>query len=137
MRKYFRDGKDGMLCICIHNTLLCGFPVGKKSLNDYQKDANELIVSGLRDNKNIKFQIYVYSHYIKQMYKRIVEKKYNDYDDFVLLVSCVLALVKLKILDEDEVISIYPNKKKIERMKRERKLKILSVTSLSLNKQFS
>ena len=80
-----------------------------------------MIVSGLRDNKNIKFQIYVYSHYIQEMYKKKIQNKYNEFEDYKLLVACVLALVKLQILDFDDVVSIFPKKKKRK------------ITSLSLN----
>jgi hypothetical protein len=121
MRKYICEGKDGMLCIFIHNKLLCGFPLGKNKLIDYERDANDMIVSGLRDNKNIKFQIYVYSHYIQEMYKKKIQNKYNEFEDYKLLVACVLALVKLQILDFDDVVSIFPKKKKRK------------ITSLSLN----
>lgn len=121
MRSYVREGRDGTLCIFIHNKLLCGFPLGKNQLKDYEQDANDMIVSGLRDNKNIKFQIYVYSHYIKEMYRKKMDNKYNEYEDYKLLVACVLALVKLKILQFDTVVSIFPKKKKRK------------ITSLSVN----
>tara|TARA_R110000737_G_C14356509_1_gene446108 strand:- start:271 stop:633 length:363 start_codon:yes stop_codon:yes gene_type:complete len=106
------QGSEGSMVLFYKDMLIGGFPLGKfNKYKDYQEQANVLIVESLRLNKPIKFQIKGYVRICNLMYdKKVQGKKISGYD-FQLFSASLLSLVKLKILDEDDVVFIAGRKK--------------------------
>jgi len=124
MLEYFKDGEDGMICIYLNDNLICGYALGELSVQDYIEMAYDMIVSGMRDNKKIAFQIFTYSQYCKEIYKKFKRKIPIEDEDYRLFLICILSLIKLKILEWDDIVMVFPNYKKIKERK---KLKRLSL----------
>ncbi len=68
----------------------------------------------MNENKNmsIKKQILFYKYFINKIYERKKENLNIWRSDYELFLSCMFALIKLNVLDEDDSIFIMPKKKK-------------------------
>ncbi len=105
------QGKDGSLVLFYKDLLIAGFPLGHYQYEDYQKQANDFIVRSLKENKPIHFQIQSFLKICDLIHaKKLKGKKISGYD-LQLFSASLLALVKFKILDEDDVIFIAGRKK--------------------------
>lgn len=106
------QGSQGSMVLFYKDLLIGGFPLGKfNKYKDYQEQSNILIVESLRLNNPIKFQIQNYFRMCNLIYdKKVQGKKISGYD-FQLFSVSLLSLVKLKILDEDDVVLIAGRKK--------------------------
>lgn len=110
---YNIPGKKGTLCLYYKELFICGFPLGKMNLKDYMKSAEDLIVNSMRDsNRNIREQIFAYKYFCQIMFSRTLKKKNISNDDYRMFVGCLLALVKLKIYDMDDVTLICDRRRK-------------------------
>lgn len=86
-----------------------------KNPDDILKLGNDLILNGLRNNKPLPLQKIVMKKYMDIFHHRRLNKlkvSSNDHDHFV---ACLLGLMKLKELEEDEstgyIITKYRNPK--------------------------
>ena len=85
------QGRNGSMVLFWKDLLMCGFPI---------------IVDGLRNNVKIETQIKSYSGYCDILHlKKLKNKRINseEYDCFRL---SAMALIKLQLIDEDEVVFI-------------------------------
>mgnify|MGYP003637623884 CR=1 FL=1 len=110
---YNIQGKKGTLCFYYNELFICGFPLGKLDLKDYVKGSEDLIVNSMRHSKkNIREQIFAYKFFCQTMFSRTLKKKNISNDDYRMFVACLLALVKLRIYEMDDVSLICGRKKK-------------------------
>ena len=111
----FIEGKKGQLTLFYKDILIAGYPLGQMSYHDYQKVANDLIINSMRSEKrNIKQQIFAYRLFCNGiMYQKIKKNKSSciSHNDYRMFLACTLALVKLRILDEDDVVFISDRKR--------------------------
>jgi len=109
----FIQGKDGSLNLFYKDLYIASYPLGKMKLKDYQDVANDLIITSMRkQNRNIREQIFAYKLFCQSMFTRRLKKKKMNVDEHRMFLGCLLALVKLKIEDPDDVILICGRKKK-------------------------
>ena len=100
------QGRNGSMVLFWKDLLMCGFPISLYTYEDYKKMSDELIVDGLRNNVKIETQIKSYSGYCDILHlKKLKNKRINseEYDCFRL---SAMALIKLQLIDEDEVVFI-------------------------------
>tara|TARA_R110000765_G_scaffold414765_1_gene515440 strand:- start:341 stop:694 length:354 start_codon:yes stop_codon:yes gene_type:complete len=108
----FIEGKKGQLTIFYKEILIAGYPIGQMSYHDYQLVANDLIIDSMRSHKrNMREQILAYRTFCNAILFRKLKKKYISEDDYRMFLACSLALVKLKILDEDDIVFISDRKR--------------------------
>jgi len=109
------QGSKGSLSLFYKDLLIGSYPLTKKKdYHRYKYQGEYLILKTMNENKNmsIKKQIYTYTYFINSIYKRKKENLNIWRSDYELFLSCMFALIKLKILDEDDSIFIMPKKKK-------------------------
>jgi hypothetical protein len=104
-------GSQGSLVLFWNNLLISGFPLGYHDYDYYKQIANELIVQTLRLNIPMKEQIKKYQCMCEITHKRKKTKTKMCRRDHELFLASCLALVKLKIIDEEDVVFIAPRKK--------------------------
>lgn len=108
----FIEGKKGQLTLFYKDILIAGYPLGQMSYHDYQKVADDLIINSMRTAKrNIKQQIFAYRLFCNGIMYRKIKKKYISDDDYRMFLGASLALVKLRILDEDDIVFISDRKR--------------------------
>ena len=111
----FIEGKKGQLTIFYKEILIAGYPIGQMSYHDYQLVANDLIIDSMRSHKrNMREQILAYRTFCNAILFRKLKKNKStciSEDDYRMFLACSLALVKLKILDEDDIVFISDRKR--------------------------
>jgi hypothetical protein len=106
-------GKNGCLCVFWNNLLLAGFPLSKRNpYEKYKESANDLIIDALRKGRNIKDIISQFKMICDKTYIRKKEKKKISSFDLQVVMHCILSLVRLEILDEEDVVFLAPRRKK-------------------------
>jgi len=111
---YNIQGKNGTLCLYYNQLFICGFPLGKMDLKDYNKVAEDLIINSMRhSHRNIRQQIFAYKYFCQIIFTKTIKKNNISDDDYRMFLACLLALVKLRIYDMDDVTLICHRKKKI------------------------
>jgi hypothetical protein len=109
----FIQGKQGSLNLYYKDLYIASYPLGKMKLKDYEEVANDLIVTSMRkQNRNIREQIFAYKFFCQSMLTKRIKKKKMSLDDHRMFLGCLLALVKLKIYEPDDVMLICKRKKK-------------------------
>tara|TARA_R110002012_G_scaffold11804_1_gene52787 strand:+ start:65 stop:421 length:357 start_codon:yes stop_codon:yes gene_type:complete len=63
---------------------------------------NRLIIQNFRDNIPMKEQIDVYSHFLNNIKDRKDKKKAIYRSDHIFCLHCLFALVKLKVIEEED-----------------------------------
>ena len=107
-----RQGSKGSLTLFYKDLLIGSYPLSnKKTYDRYKYQGEHLILKSMRENIKIKFQIHSYILFCNTILKR-KEKKLNIWrQDYEMFLSCIFALIKLKIIEEDEAIFIQPKRK--------------------------
>ena len=82
-----------------------------KTYERYKYQGEYLILESLKSNIDIKSQIYVYLKFCNVILQRKKNKMGIHRSNYELFLNCIFALIKLKILDEDESILIVGRKK--------------------------
>lgn len=107
---YKSFGKDGQIALFYRDTHIANFPLGVMQLDDYEYNANQLILDGMRDGLKIpdiiqalklfceSIRYLTWDNNKKKKYKR----KEISLEDYRLFLGSLLALVKLKIVDKDD-----------------------------------
>ena len=109
-----REGEDGSINIFYKDVFLASFPLTKlRTLEAYISLGSRLILDTMREKPEltVKKQIYTYLYFINLMYKRKLNNKCIWRSNYELLMNCVMALIKLEILNVDDNILIMPKKR--------------------------
>jgi len=105
-------GKNGSLVLFWNEELMSSLPLGKFSYDGYIKEAEKFIVSSMKeDKKNIKELIHYCKYYCDLEYRRKKEGKRRNSKDHCYFQLSLLSLVRLGLLEFDEVCLIAPRKK--------------------------
>jgi hypothetical protein len=108
------NGCDGSLNLYYKELLISSFPLTKKkTFERYKYQGEYLILESMKQNKNIKLIIYTLTLFCNQIYSRKKNKQPIRRSDHELFLSSLFALMKLKIIDNDELNGylIMPRKK--------------------------
>lgn len=96
-------GSKGSLCLYFKGKLICSFPLTKKkTLERYLHQGDDMIISTLKENVSMKCQIRIYLMFCNMIYNRKINNKGIYRSDYVQFLNCIMALLKLKIIDNDE-----------------------------------
>ncbi len=104
-------GADGTLCLFWADILISGFPLGSYNYQYYKDIATKLITDSLRENISIDKQIKAYHRFCDLIWNKKIRGKRINSENHQYFMASVLALVKLRKLDEDEVVFVAPRKK--------------------------
>jgi len=104
------EGKEGSITFFYNDKLVCSSPLHhKNSLDDHKQQAYRLLVEGLERGRNLSAMIEIFTLGLTALCN---QKRYNlTRDDEKYMVMCFLILVKLNILDFDDVALVMPRKK--------------------------
>lgn len=98
-----RQGSEGSLSLFYKGLLISSFPLTKNTTVDFYAYQGEyLILQSIRQNIKIPFQIQTYISFCNSIYSR---KKNGDAiykEDHKLFVHTLFALLKLKIIQDDD-----------------------------------
>ena len=107
------EGKNGSINFYWKDIFLTSFPLGNIDLEYYQKQAEVMIINAMREGKKMSQMIPICQNYCKLFYHRRHVKKVRVRDeDHQFFAICVLALIRLEIIDFDDHILIMKKKKK-------------------------
>jgi hypothetical protein len=112
------NGCDGSLNLYYKGLLISSFPLTKKkTFKRYEYQGQYLILKSMREKLNIKQIIFTLTHFCKLIHIRKKNKKPIRRSDHEYFISCLFALLKLKIIDNDESNGylVMPSKKSILR----------------------
>ena len=97
-------GKEGSICLYWNDLLISSIPIGKRKWDDYLKESEKFILDSMKQyNKNIKEVIYYTKKFCDITYRRKLEKKRLNTDDHSYFQLSLISLVRLKLLDFDDV----------------------------------
>jgi len=104
------EGKEGSLTFFFNDKLVCSSPLHyKTSLEDHYNQAYRLLVEGFEQGKKLQDMIQIFTLGLTALAN---QKRYNlTRDDEKYMTMCFLILIKLKILDFDDVALVMPKKK--------------------------
>jgi hypothetical protein len=108
-----KQGSKGSLTLFYKDTLIASYPLtNSRTYDGYKLMGEVLILHSLKETGvNIKAQIYTYTFFCNQ----ILTKNRKGFSirtrDSELFLATLFALIKLKILDEDDCIFIQPRKR--------------------------
>lgn len=106
------NGSKGSICFYWKNILIVGLPHSdKKNLDYYMNQSYDTIRQGFNLNNNIEQQCKAYSKYLKLILQKKKNNEDIDFDDLYVACIAILALVKFKRIDIDDVSLILPRKK--------------------------
>ena len=107
-----KQGKNGSIVLFWNEQLVSSLPLGKHTYEDYMKRVEDFIIASMREAKmNIKDLVFHCQRFCSQIQKRkdncerITKKEHESF-----CVS-ILTLVRLELIDFDDVILIAPCKK--------------------------
>lgn len=109
-----REGKAGSITIFYKDVLLASYPLTKlKTLEAYKDIGTRIILDTMRvkPELTVKKQIYTYLYFVNLMYKRKLNNESIWRSNYELLMSCIMALIKLQILNMDDTILVMPPKR--------------------------
>lgn len=97
-------GKQGSVCLYWNDLLISSLPIGKRQWGDYLKESEKFILDSMKQhNKNIKEVIYYTKKYCDLTYRRKLEKKRLNTDDHSYFQLSLISLIRLKLIDFDDV----------------------------------
>lgn len=104
------EGKEGSITFFFNDKLVCSSPLHyKTSLEDHKQQAYRLLVEGMEQGRDLSDMIKIFTLGLTALCD---QKRYNlTRDDEKYMVMCFLILIKLKILDFDDVCLVMPKKK--------------------------
>lgn len=105
-------GSKGSLVLFWEDKLISSLPLGKRTVEEYLNEANTFILNSMRqDKKNIKELIHYTKNYCDLHYRKKLKGKKIDSTSHCYFQLSLLALVRLGLIDFDEVCFIAPRKK--------------------------
>jgi len=97
------QGSQGSLTLFYKGLLISSFALtNKKTFELYKYQGEDLILKSLRENLKMKLQIQTYIHFCNIIYRRKLNKEAIFKSDHELFSSCIFALLKLKIINDDD-----------------------------------
>ncbi len=108
------NGSHGSLNLYYKGLLISSFPLSKKkTFETYQYQGEYLILKSMRENLKIKQMIFTFTHFCNMIHKRKLNKQPIRRSDHEMFISCLFGLMKLKIIDNDDLNGylIMPKKK--------------------------
>jgi len=95
------NGSNGSVCFYYKGLLISSYPLSKfKTLDKYLYQGEDLIYKS--KGIPIKSQIKMYIHYCNMIYLRKKENKPIYRQDHIYFLNCLTALLRLRIIDNDE-----------------------------------
>jgi hypothetical protein len=95
-------GKQGSLCLYYKGKLVSSYPLTKKkTFQRYFNQGEELIFKS--KGINIKTQIKTYTHLCNMIMNRKNNNQPIRRTDHILFLNCLMALLRLKIIENDEL----------------------------------
>jgi hypothetical protein len=105
------NGNQGSVCLYYKGLLISSYPLtNKKTLEAYLYQGEELIYKS--KGIPIKVQIKTYLHFCNQIYIRKKNNQAIRRSDHIYFLNCLTALLRLKIIDNDETNGYMCFKKK-------------------------
>lgn len=108
------NGSQGSLNLYYKGLLISSFPLTKKkTFERYQYQGEYVILTSMKENFKIKQIIFTLTHFCNIIYKRKLNKQPIRRSDHEYFISCLFGLLKLKIIDNDDLNGylIMPRKK--------------------------
>lgn len=104
------EGREGSITFFYNDKLVCSSPLhNKTSLEDHKQQAYRLLVEGMQQGRDLSDIIKIFTLGLTALCN---QKRYNlTRDDEKYMSMCFLILVKLKILDFDDVCLVMGKKK--------------------------
>ena len=100
-------GSAGNLSLHYKGIMVSNYPLSKnKTYERYKYQGEYLILKSLKENMKLKKQIQIYLHFCNVIHKRKLNQQAIRRSDHELFISCFFALMKLKILEEDDMNGI-------------------------------
>tara|TARA_R110002126_G_scaffold120612_2_gene261810 strand:- start:562 stop:888 length:327 start_codon:yes stop_codon:yes gene_type:complete len=97
-------GSKGNLSLHYKGQMISNYPLtNKKTFERYKCHGHALILDSLKKKNPIKLQIFTYLNFCNMILRRKVEKKGIRRSDHELFLSCFFALMKLKIIEENDL----------------------------------
>lgn len=106
------NGSHGSLCIYYKGLLISSYPLNKiKTVERYLQQGEELIYKS--KGIPIKLQIKTYLHFCNQIYNRKKNNLAIRRSDHIYFLNCLTALLRLRIIENDELNGYmdFPKKK--------------------------
>ena len=95
------QGKEGSICFYYKNVLISGYGLSKKkTLEAYLYQGDHLIKQS--KGINIKTQIKMYLYFCNVIHTRKLNKQRITDKDHIYFISCISALLRLKIIENDD-----------------------------------
>jgi hypothetical protein len=95
-------GKKGTLCLYYKGLLISSFPLtNKKNYEAYQYQGDHLIKQSM--GIPILMQTKTYIHFCNMIYNRKKNNQPIRRSDHIYFLSCLFALLRLKIINDDEL----------------------------------
>ena len=111
------QGKDGSLNIYWNDIFLSSFPLGKRNLEYYKLQAENLILDAMKEGRKMSSMIPICMGFCEGFYKRRnVLKRKTGGQDHQFFCICVFVLIRLQIIDADDHLLIMGRKKKSKRV---------------------
>ena len=96
-----KNGSMGSVTFYYKGLLISSFPLTKKkTLDAYLYHGEHLIYES--KGKNILYQIKVYTQFCNKIYRRKKNKQKISTDDHIYFLYCLTALMRLKIIKNDD-----------------------------------
>mgnify|MGYP003635752121 FL=1 len=106
------QGTKGSLTLFYKDELISSYPLSvKKTYEIYKCQGEYIILKSMKAGLKIKEQIYTYLYFCNQMIRLKNEGKSIRRTDSELFLSCIFALIKFNILDEDDCVFIADRKR--------------------------
>ncbi len=108
------NGCDGSLNLYYKGLLISSFALTKKkTFERYQYQGEYLILKSMKEKLKIKQIIYTFTYFCNLIYNRKLNKQPIRKSDHEYFISCLFGLMKLKIIENDELngFLIMPKKK--------------------------
>ncbi len=95
------NGSNGSVCFYYKGLLISSYPLSKfKTLNKYLNQGEELIYKS--KDIPIKTQIKMYTHFCNMVYTRKKNNQSIYRQDHIFFLNCLTALLRLRIIENDE-----------------------------------
>ena len=96
------NGSNGSICLYYKGLLISSFALTKeKTLERYLQQGEELIYSS--KGIPIRLQIKTYLHFCNEIYRRKKNNLSIRRSDHIYFLNCITALLRLRIIDNDEL----------------------------------